>query len=257
MGEGGVRRDRWRGRAQGGVGPLELVRYLAEWLGEVHRHILHLGILLVDFLLQYLEVGPEDVPHEGRGPGEELLLGDGTDLPAAHREPGHEGVDVGALQAELPDGPGQPGRHVGLAPQAGVPGDPQAGTVHVPRTVRRLQHVAEVLSGPWREGWRAAVDDAVASAGLDAAVCFGEVTEARHFLDTAEGMEVLGLVLDVQETEVDSSLGHVWRTVEVANRLHPGISEVILRCVCVLLAKYLDVLYSVIKPCHSDGVDVI
>ena len=95
-----------------------------------------MNVFFVDLLLEDFEVRPEDVSHEGGSPGKELVLGDGTDLPARHGEAGHEGVDVGTLQAELPDRPRQPGGHMLLAPKSRIPRNSKTFPICVPRSVR-------------------------------------------------------------------------------------------------------------------------
>ena len=91
-------------------------------------------------------MGPEDVAHVLRGPGDELLLVHAAQLLARHGEAGDEGVNVRALaQGELPDGPGQPVAHLLLAPVPGVPGDPELVPDPVPGPVRGLEHVTDTL----------------------------------------------------------------------------------------------------------------
>ena len=84
---------------------------------------------------------PENVPHEERGPGHELLLAEAAQLPPSQTV--DEVVQAGAVQAELPDGPVDPGCHLVPGPDPRVPSYPQPPAVSVPATVSCLEDVRE------------------------------------------------------------------------------------------------------------------
>ena len=68
----------------------------------------------MDFtFLKYFEVLPENVAHERRRPGQEVLLAHGAHVAASHAKL----ADEDALQRELFDGPGQPATHLRFRPQ--------------------------------------------------------------------------------------------------------------------------------------------
>ena len=84
---------------------------------------------------------PENVSHEERGPGHELLLAEAAQLPPG--EAVDEVVQAGAVQAELPDGPVDPGGDLVPGPGPRVPHDPHPPAVSVPAAVRGGQDVRE------------------------------------------------------------------------------------------------------------------
>ena len=84
---------------------------------------------------------PEDVSHEERGPGHELLLAEAAQFPA--REAVHEVVQAGPVQTELPHCPVDPVGHLVPAPAPRVPRYAQPPAVSVPAAVCCLQHVRE------------------------------------------------------------------------------------------------------------------
>jgi len=55
---------------------------------------LWLALLQVSLALQNLQVSPEDVTHEEWGPGDEVLLVHGAELPPTHGQAGDEAVHV-------------------------------------------------------------------------------------------------------------------------------------------------------------------
>lgn len=62
----------------------------------------------VQTFLEKLEVLPEDIPHEGRGAGQEGVTSHAYQVPPLHLELLHRH----ALQAEVLDGPHEPLSHV-------------------------------------------------------------------------------------------------------------------------------------------------
>ena len=112
--------------------------------------------------LEDLQVGPQNVPHEGGGAGEEVRLADLTELSALHLKTGGP-CSLETLQAELPGGPGQPVRSVDLAPGPRVPGYSQLTAVVAPATVGGGQDLARAETGHARQGltvWLRDVTDA-------------------------------------------------------------------------------------------------
>jgi len=81
------------GRAGDGGDRLQVCVGLARLVVAGDWH-LGLTLLLVSLALQDLQVGPEDVPHEERGPGDEVLLVHGAELSTTHGEAGYEAVHV-------------------------------------------------------------------------------------------------------------------------------------------------------------------
>ena len=125
------------------------------------------------------------------------------------------------LKAELPDSPGQPGRHMVLTPKPWVPWDPKTFSICIPSPVCCPKHIAKVFGCARCQGRWPTIGNTLAS-GLDAAVCFGEVTEARHLLHSLQRHKVLRLVLDVDvDPKVDHSLHQLRRAVKICCRLHP------------------------------------
>jgi len=131
------------GRAGDGGDRLQVCIGLARLVVAGYWH-LGLRLLLVSLALQDLKVGPEDVPHEEGGPGDEVLLVHGAELPPTHGEAGDEAVHVRATaQAELPDSPGEPVRDLLLAPGPGILRDPELLPYPVPGPVCGLENITD------------------------------------------------------------------------------------------------------------------
>ena len=68
---------------------------------------------MISFSLQYLQMSPENVPHEERSSADEVLFVHAAQLVSGHGETGDETVNMSSTaQAELSDGPGQPVTHM-------------------------------------------------------------------------------------------------------------------------------------------------
>ena len=96
------------GRGRSGDWRLQLCVSLVRRIVGAGAHRDGLDVL-VCLSLEDLQVSPENVSHEERGPADKVLLVHGTELLPRHGEAGDETVDVSsAAEGELPDGPGEP-----------------------------------------------------------------------------------------------------------------------------------------------------